>query len=145
MIRQLSIFVQNEEGRLSNLLKVLKDEDINIRTLTIVDTYDYGIVRLILEDVDKAIEKLKEKGIMVNETKVFAAEIPDTPGGMYQFINSISKAGINVEYVYSYSQKNTKNAVIVFKINEIHQDAICEVLKDSDIIELLTHEQLMKV
>lgn len=77
MIRQVSVFIQNREGRLSEMLKVLKAEDVNIRSLTIAETADYGVVRLILQNTDKGLEALREAHIMANETNVMAVEIPD--------------------------------------------------------------------
>lgn len=74
MIRQVSVFIQNREGRLSEMLKVLKAEDVNIRSLTIAETADYGVVRLILQNTDKGLEALREAHIMANETNVMAAD-----------------------------------------------------------------------
>lgn len=145
MIQQLSIFVQNTEKRLSHILKILKDNDINIRTLTIVEAFDYGILRLILDDTDKARKALENNGIIANETLVMAAQISDKPGGMYHFVSVLSDNNINIEYVYSYSQKNTKDAIIIFKVKDELKEQVQQLLAPHEDIQLLTHDQLLKV
>ena len=116
MIRQISVFIQNDSGRLAHVLKTLKEADINIRSLTIAETADYGIMRLILQDTDKGLKALKDAKIMANETNVMAVEIPDKPGGLSKLADLLADANIDIEYAYSFLPQNTSNAIIIFKV-----------------------------
>lgn len=143
MIRQVSVFIQNREGRLSEMLKVFKSKDINIRSLTIAETADYGVVRLILQDTDKGLEALKEAHIMANETDVMAVEIADRPGGMSDMVELLTDAGINIEYAYSFLPKNTSNAIIIFKIDADDVNKVKEVFSQEAHVNLLEGDELL--
>lgn len=143
MIRQVSAFIQNQEGCLAQLLKILSDAEIDIRSLTIAETADYGVIRLILVDTDKALAAFRENHIMANETGVMAAEISDKPGGMYFMVKLLTEAHINIEYSYSFLTKNTSNAIIIFKIAEDDVETVERILTDENNIALLTQEELM--
>lgn len=143
MVRQVSAFIQNQEGCLSGLLKILTEEDINIRSLTIAETADYGVIRLILQDTDRALKAFKEKHIMANETRVMAAEISDRPGGMGFMVDLLTKAHINIEYAYSFLPKNTSNAIIIFKVAEDDMETVKRVLTDENHIRLLDQTELL--
>lgn len=143
MIRQVSVFIQNREGRLSEMLKVFKSKDINIRSLTIAETADYGVVRLILQNTDKGLEALKEAHIMANETDVMAVEIADRPGGMSDMVELLTDAGINIEYAYSFLPKNTSNAIIIFKIDADDVNKVKEVFSQEAHVNLLEGDELL--
>ena len=143
MIRQVSVFIQNREGRLSEMLKVLKAEDVNIRSLTIAETADYGVVRLILQNTDKGLAALREAHIMANETNVMAVEIPDRPGGMSEMVELLTECGINIEYAYSFLPQNTSNAIIIFKIDEDDVEKVREAFDREPHANLLESDELL--
>lgn len=143
MIKQLSIFIENKEGRLSQILKIFKDHQIDIRSLTIVETNDYGILRLILNETEKALENLKHDNIMVTVTKVLAVEIPDSPGSMYDFVHALGEKNINIEYAYQFLTQKGGQAVIVFKVAEENRDAAVTILEKRDVGILLGHKELL--
>ncbi len=143
MIRQVSIFMENHEGRLSNLLKILSDNKINIRSLNIAETMDYGVVRLILNETDKAIEVLKANNIMSLLTPVLAAEVTDHPGGLSRLVDVLTQAKINIIYAYSFLPKNTDNAIIILRIEENVFEQAIKVLNTVSEVELLDEATLL--
>jgi hypothetical protein len=116
-VEQISIFLENKPGGLSEVTRILKENEINIRALSLADTTDFGILRLIVNDVEKAKEKLKAAGLSVGRTTVVALEVPDRPGGLNSILETLSKEGINVEYMYAFIQSSGKNAVIIFRFD----------------------------
>ena len=120
-VEQISIFLENKPGGLAGVTKVLKDAGINIRALSLADTSDFGILRLIVDDVAKAKEVLNEKGFAVGRTHVIAVEVPDRPGGLHGILELLTKEGINVEYMYAFVERSGENAVIIFRIDAIDQ------------------------
>ncbi|MGL6292177.1 amino acid-binding protein [Eubacterium aggregans] len=144
MIRQVSVFIQNQEGKLGKVLDILAENDINIRSLTIAETADYVILRLILQDTDKALEGLKAAGIMANVSMVMAAEIPDKPGGLSRLMDTLTKEKINLAYAYSFLPKNTSNAIIIFKVDDGDVDRARTVLSASENVVLLDKDELLQ-
>ena len=116
-VEQISIFLENKPGSLEHATRVLKEAGINIRTLSLAETADFGILRLIVNDVEKANNVLKKNGFRVNKTIVVAVEVPDTPGGLHSIMAVLSKEGINVEYIYAFVEKSGENAVIIFRFD----------------------------
>lgn len=131
MIKQISVFLENKSGRLIRVAQALGENDINIRGLSIADTSDFGILRMIVDQPDKAIEVLKGSGIMATVTEVIAMEVPDTPGGLAEVLTYMEEAGINIEYLYSFIEKPTTNAIIMMRVERIN-DAL-EVLKQNNV------------
>lgn len=125
-VEQISIFLENRQGSLENATRILKDANINIRTLSLADTTDFGILRLIVNDVDASLNVLKENGLRVSRTIVVAVEVPDRPGGLHSILEVLSKNGINVEYLYAFVEKSGQNAVIIFRLDA--PDAAIDVL-----------------
>jgi hypothetical protein len=128
MIKQISVFLENKSGRLVRVAQVLGDAKINIRGLSIADTSDFGILRIIVDQPDKAIVELKDKGIMATVTEVIAMEVPDNPGGLATILSYMQDAGINIEYIYSFIEKPTNNALIMMRVEKI-PDAIAVLEK----------------
>ncbi len=116
-VEQISVFLENKPGTLQQATRVLKDANINIRTLSVAETADFGILRLIVNDVEKANKVLKESGFQVSKTPVVAVEVPDRPGGLHSVMEAVSKEGINVEYLYAFVEKSGENAVIIFRFD----------------------------
>jgi hypothetical protein len=117
-VEQISIFIENKFGRLAEVTRILGDAGINIRTLSLADTSDFGILRLIVNDTEKAKNVLKERGFTVSKTEVIAVEIPDRPGGLADLLLALDKDGINVEYMYAFVERRGENAVMIFRFDE---------------------------
>jgi hypothetical protein len=133
-VEQISIFLENRPGGLESVTRVLRDADINIRTLFLADTTDFGILRLIVNDVDTAKKVLKENGFSVGRTTVVAVEVPDRPGGLHGILEVLSKSGITVEYMYAFVERSGQNAVMIFRFDST--DAAIEVLLKNGITVL---------
>jgi hypothetical protein len=100
-VRQLSVFIENKAGRVSEITDQLGSAGVNIRGFSVSDTADYGIVRLIVDDPDKGLEVLHAGGFTVKESDVVCVQLPDRPGGLAGVLKAVSDAGVNIEYVYS--------------------------------------------
>ena len=116
-VEQLSIFLENKPGGLEEVTRILKDAGINIRTLSLADTSDFGVLRLIVNDIDRASQVLKEQGFRTSRTLVVAVEVPDRPGGLHGILEVVSKNGINVEYLYAFVERSGEHAVIIFRFD----------------------------
>lgn len=103
IIEQLSVFVENKSGRLYEVMQILGDAQINVSALSIADTSDYGIVRLIVSDPDQALKLLKEQEFSVQKTPVICCKVPNTPGGLKTMLTYLAEAHISIEYMYAFS------------------------------------------
>ena len=128
-VEQISIFLENKPGTLEDVTRVLKDADINIRALSLADTSDFGILRLIVNDIDKAEQVLQSNGFTVRRTAVVAVEVPDQPGGLHSIVELVAKNGINVEYTYAFVDRSGDNALIIFRFDRT-EDAIDVLVKN---------------
>jgi len=120
-VKQISIFLENKAGRLAEVTNILGKAGINIRALSLADTTDFGILRLIVNDIDKAAKTLKDQGFTVGETEVLAVEVPDRPGGLGEILKIIQAAGLNVEYMYAFVERSSNNAVIIFRFDNVDE------------------------
>lgn len=118
LIKQMSVFVENTTGRLADLTKILADNGIDIKASTIADTVDFGILRCIVPDPEKATEILKEAGFTASITEVIAVSIEDKPGGLYKVLKVLADAQIGVDYIYSTIKPQNDEAVIMIKVAE---------------------------
>jgi len=119
-MKQVSVFVENRPGRLKLLLETLAKAEINIRALSIADTADFGIVRMILSDTEKGLEVIRDAGLAASTNEVLRVEIPDQPGGLLKtVVEPLAAAGINVEYVYAFADRPLENAMVVLKVGNI--------------------------
>lgn len=100
-VRQLSVFIENKSGRVSEVTGILGDADVNIRGFSVSDTADYGILRLVVGDPDTGIRVLRDAGFTVKDNDVICIDLPDVPGGLAGVLKIVSDAGVNIEYVYS--------------------------------------------
>ncbi|UNC93420.1 ACT domain-containing protein [Candidatus Contubernalis alkaliaceticus] len=131
-VNQLSVFLENKSGRLARVTKVLGENNINIRALSIADTTDFGILRIIVSQPKEAYNILRSEGFVVTETDVIAVCIPDKPGGLGQVLEVLEKQSVNIEYLYAFvGNTSTKNALVVFRVEDC--DKAVEVLKSNGI------------
>lgn len=135
-IRQISVFAENRTGAILEITAVLKDANINIRALCIADTADFGVVRLIVDDTDKALEALRSHSLTVLETPVMAIKIDDDPGAFHGILEALYEKVITVEYSYAYVSP-TSGAVVIMKCRK--QEAAAELVQAHG-YTLLSHE-----
>jgi len=117
-VKQISVFLENKSGRLAQVTKILAENSINIRALSLADTADFGILRIIVNDSEKASNILKTSGYTLAETEVVAVEVPDKPGGLANVLEPLWKAGLDVEYMYAFVQSSGENAIMIFRFEE---------------------------
>jgi len=115
---QISVFIENKSGRLAEVTRILGEAGVNIRALSLADTSDFGILRLIVNDRERAKTVLKVNGFTVSKTEVVAVEVEDRPGGLYQILKKLDSESINVEYMYAFVERLSENAVIIFRFDE---------------------------
>lgn len=130
-VEQISIFLENKAGRLAEVTSILSDAGVNIRALSVADTSDFGVLRLIVDDNPKAISILKENGFSVGTTNVLAVEVEDKPGGLNRILEILTREGINVEYMYSLVTQRNGNAVLIFRFDKI--DDALKLLEENGI------------
>jgi len=142
MIKQISIFLENEPGRLVKVAKILGNANINIRALTVAETSDFGILRLIVDDPERAYSILKENNIVVVMDDVLGVEVVDKPGGLARIAEILSNQNINIEYVYAFVTNSHEKAFIVLRVDE--QERAINVLKEND-VRILTSEDVTEI
>ena len=138
-LEQISVFLENRSGRLAEITAILARNAVNIRALSLADTADFGILRLIVDRPDLATRVLKDAGFTVGHTDMVALEIPDKPGGLWSILTTLEAAGTNVEYMYAFVQKASENAVIIFRFDE--PDRAADVLREAG-VRVLTGEDV---
>lgn len=141
-LEQISIFIENKSGRLAEVTRVLGSQGINIRALSLADTSDFGILRLLVDKTDLARTTLKEHGFTVSKTEVVAVEVPDQPGGLSGILDVLDRSQVNVEYMYAFVERCGGNAVIIFRFDD--PVAAIRVLTDNG-IAILAGERLYKM
>ncbi len=141
-VEQISIFLENKSGRLAEVTGLLANAGINIRALSLADTSDFGILRLIVNDTEKAKTILKNNGFTVGRTEVIAIEVPDRPGGLAGILKTLGERGINVEYMYAFVQSSGEHAIIIFRFDDI--DSAIEALQSAG-VKILKGEELYKI
>jgi hypothetical protein len=128
---QISVFLENKAGRLAEVTGILSEAKVNIRALALADTSDFGVLRLIVDNNEKAVEALKNRGFTVGRTDVLAVEVEDRPGGLHSILDMLNEADINVEYMYAFVQHSGKNAVMIFRFD--HIDEAVRVLEENNV------------
>ena len=138
-INQLSIFVENKAGTVAQITKSIAKAGVSIRALSVADTQEFGILRLIVDNVEKAKEALNESECVVSVTKVIGVEIPDVAGGLSSVLDHMSKNNINVEYLYAFITISGKHAYVVLRVED-NEKAI-KVLLDNG-VKLVTESDI---
>ncbi len=128
IIKQISIFVENKAGRLAEITEVIANANVDIRALSIADTTDFGILRLIVDKPEEAALTLKEAGLTVSITNVIAVGIDDTPGAFSVPMRILADAGIDVEYMYAFISRDTQKAYVILRVadNDVAAKALIE-------------------
>ena len=140
IIKQLSIFLENKSGRLTEVTGALSEAKINISAFSIADTAEFGILRMIVNKPEEAEKLLKSKGLSVHITDVVGLIVPHEPGGLHRALNILSSEGISVEYMYAFAMGDTATVIIrtdaVQQAIEVLQKHKMELLKTSDVYEV---------
>lgn len=130
-IKQLSVYLQNEPGHLSSVCRILANANIDILTLSLADTQQFGMLRLIVKDWEPAMKLLQEAGCIVKTVDVVATEIADQPGGLAYILGIIEEANLNVEYMYAFTSHVREKAILVFRFND--PDAAVDLLHEKGV------------
>lgn len=141
-VKQISIFLENKSGRLSEVTRTLGENDIDISALSIADTTDFGILRLIVNDPEKAEQILKTEGFTVRSTSVIAIGVQDKPGGLAKALNVLDREQIGIEYMYAFVSKSEDEALVILKVSE--PEKAVDTLKANG-ISVLTASQVYKL
>lgn len=141
-VKQISIFVENKEGRIKKAIDTLAKENINIRALSIADTTKYGILRLIVSDNEKAIEALEKDGFIVKENDVIIVAVPDEPNGLNSTLAIFENQDINLEYLYAFVSSKTDEAIVVMRLENMEK--AIEVLENSN-AKLLDSDDIKEI
>lgn len=139
MLEQISVFIENKKGRLASVMGILNNNKIDIRALTIADTTDFGIIRIVVKDAKTTLSILKENDCTATVTKVIGFTIPDASGSLYEVIEAFEEAGINVEYCYSLMCKREGQADIVVRVDD--NEKAVEILEKKN-IKLLSADDI---
>jgi hypothetical protein len=133
-VKQLSVFIENKAGRVSEVTDLLGDSGVNIRGFSVADTADYGILRLIVDEPDRAAGMLRDKGFTVRENDVVCVKLEDKPGGLANALKVVSEAGVNIEYIYS-----LVSTYVVLNVTD--PDRAIELLADQP-VHLVSQEEI---
>ncbi|MBR4868384.1 MAG: acetolactate synthase [Clostridia bacterium] len=141
-LKQLTVFVENKQGALVGITDTLATHEVNIRALSIADTQDFGILRLIVDDTETAKKTLSEEGYLINTTDVVGVKIGDQPGKLSKALAVLDEAGINMEYLYAFMTRTEKHAYVVLRVadndatEQALEDAGFHIITDADVARL---------
>jgi len=141
-IKQISVFLENRKGRLSKAMNVLSNAGVNIRALSIADTSEFGILRMIVPEPELAEEKLAENNFVVKVNEIIAVEVSDEPGGLDTVLGLLNNANVNVEYLYAFVEKKINKAIVVIRTEDL--DASIKVLEEGG-VTILSAEEINKL
>ena len=138
-IKQLSIFLENKTGRWAHITKILADAEVNLLALSLADTTDFGILRMIVSDPETAVRVLKEQNVVTIVNEVTAVEVDDQPGGLARILDALEGQNANVEYMYAFASRPTHRAALIFRFDDperavaLLREAGINVFKEMDL------------
>lgn len=142
-IKQISVFLENRPGKLSDMTALLAENQINIRALSLAETKDFGIARMIVDDLDKATDILEKENFIAKFSPVLAFSVPDEPGGLNKLLGKFNEAGVNIEYMYAVmGSKATEHAYMIFRVR--HTEASEEALLKAG-LKSMTQEEISEI
>lgn len=130
-LRQVSVFLENQPGKLAEVLRRLADAGVNLRTLSLAETERFGIARMIVDDPDAAVTALSDLGVTTMVVDVLAVEVPNRPGGLLEIVEVFARAGVNVRYVYAEMGGSSDRAVLIMRLDP--SDRALQVLVDAGV------------
>ena len=126
-VQQISVFVENTPGRLAEVTRLMANSGVNLRAISVADTADFGILRIVVSDHQVAIDAFQKHGFTAKTTEVIGVEVRDTPGGLAEVMDIFDREKVNIEYLYSSLERNSDCAVVIFKAADVeHGLKICE-------------------
>lgn len=137
-VRQISVFMDNKPGQLSGVMEIIKESGINVRALSLADTKDFGILRIIVHDTEKTVDALKEAGYAVTVNEIVAITIPDSPGQLSRVLEILGKDNVNLEYLYAFTGASDRAVSFVLRVND--NDAAAASLTKGGIIQLTEND-----
>ena len=141
-VEQITVFLENQSGRLADVASILAAAGVNIRALSLADSADFGILRRIVNDTDNASQVLKAEGFTVAKTEVVGVQVPDRPGGLAEILRTMKANQVNVEYMYAFVHKSAVNATIIFRLDDPETAIAClqqagiKILQGEDIYSM---------
>lgn len=141
-VKQISVFIENKEGRIKKAIDTLANAGVNIRALSVGDTTKYGILRLIVSDNEKAIESLEKDGFIVKKSEVVVVSVPDKPNGLNTTLAILDDADINLEYIYAFVSSQPDEAIVAIKVENIEK--AIKALEENN-AQILTEKDLEKI
>ncbi len=141
-IKQISVFIENRPGRLLEVVEVLGKNNINLKALSLADSSDFGIARLVVNGTDNAVDVLKKNGFTVSVTNILASLIDDKPGTLANILTLLAQNEINIEYMYGFASPIEGKAVMVFKLSDLDR---AQKLFNEKGIELLSQEEIREI
>jgi hypothetical protein len=140
-VTQLSVFLENKPGHLEHILEILADEKINILTLTIAETSDFGVLRMLVSDTNRAVKALRDHQFTCSQTEVLVLGLEDRPGVLHQAVRSFSRRGLNIEYMYTFTEKRDDLAIMIFRFEDPAQ---ARAALAAEGYRTLTYEEILK-
>lgn len=137
-IKQISIFLENKRGRLAQVTGILEKNNIDISAISIADTTNFGVARMIVNQPEHAIQVIRDAGFTVNTADVLAVEVSDSPGGLHRVLEILNENRIDIEYLYSFVRRPSQSALILFRVEQIEKTL--EILKSQGINVLSSQE-----
>ncbi|MDR0928287.1 MAG: amino acid-binding protein [Oscillospiraceae bacterium] len=138
-VQQISVFIENQPGTLAEFSELLSREGIDLVALSIADTTNFGIIRCIVSDYERAMKVMGDAGYTARLTDVLAVKVPDAPGGMARAVRELTNAGISIEYLYSFVRTAGANALLIFRVEDLAKAT--QVLNECG-VEMITQEQI---
>jgi len=141
-IKQISLFVENKPGRMAKVSKTLSDAGVNIRAMTIAEAGDFGVIRMVVDNPEKGYKVLHDNGFTVSTTDVLAVEMKDTPGGLYEIVDTLGSNKINVDYAYAFVTAKAQRAMLILRVDDIVKAKQALTSKG---VKIATKEEIQKI
>jgi|SRR5512136_207717 hypothetical protein len=141
-IKQISLFVENKPGRMAKVSKTLSDAGVNIRAMTIAEAGDFGVIRMVVDNPEKGYKVLHDNGFTVSTTDVLAVEMKDTPGGLYEIVDTLGSNKINVDYAYAFVTAKAQRAMLILRVDDIVKARQALTAKG---VKIATKEEIQKI
>lgn len=142
LVKQISVFIENRKGRLVKITRILMDKGIDIFAISIADTTNFGILRMIVNNPDEAVAAIHDAGYTVNTTDVIAVEVPDSPGGLNEVLEILDNNEVSVEYIYSFVRTFKGSALILFRVEDLERTM--DVLTAAG-VKVLTQDEVYSI
>jgi hypothetical protein len=141
-IKQISLFVENKPGRMAKVSKTLSDAGVNIRAMTIAEAGDFGVIRMVVDNPEKGFNVLHDSSFTVSTTDVLAVEMKDTPGGLYEIVDTLGSNKINVDYAYAFVTAKAQRAMLILRVDDIAKARQALTAKG---VKIATKEEIQKI